>query len=147
MKKSKNVQKPQHDDDHHHRVQDRLNASCHGNVGVHQPQEDAHHDQGDYNLHERHGLFLFRSCRETSRRLTHAKILNVSSGDGLAGKQSLYYLLRTDLRPYKGVSLFTSIQLPSFGVAPNARKSANHPITIANCLPSHLESGAANIKI
>jgi hypothetical protein len=37
MKESKHIQQPQHHDNHHHGVQDGLNAACHGDEAVHQP--------------------------------------------------------------------------------------------------------------
>jgi hypothetical protein len=46
MKGSKNVQQPQHNTNDHDCVQDRLDAACHGDETIHQPQEDANDDQG-----------------------------------------------------------------------------------------------------
>jgi hypothetical protein len=46
MKQSKYIQEPQHHADDHNRVQDRLDAACHGDETIHQPQEDAHYDKG-----------------------------------------------------------------------------------------------------
>jgi len=46
MKQSKYIQEPQHDDNDYDSVQDRLDTACHGDETIHQPQEDAHYDQG-----------------------------------------------------------------------------------------------------
>jgi hypothetical protein len=46
MEQSKNIEEPQHHANHHDSVQDRLNAACHGDKPIHQPQKDSHDDQG-----------------------------------------------------------------------------------------------------
>jgi hypothetical protein len=46
MKESKYIQEPQHYANDNDGVQDRLDASCHGNETIHQPQEDTNDDQG-----------------------------------------------------------------------------------------------------
>jgi hypothetical protein len=47
MKKSEYIQKPQNHANDDDGVQDRLDASCHGNETIHQPQKDAYDDQGE----------------------------------------------------------------------------------------------------
>jgi hypothetical protein len=47
MNHSKYIQEPEHNNYDHDGVQNGLDASCHGNEAIHQPQEDAYHDQ-DY---------------------------------------------------------------------------------------------------
>jgi len=46
VKQSKYIQEPQHHADDHDCVQDRLDAACHGDEPIHQPQEDSNYDQG-----------------------------------------------------------------------------------------------------
>ena len=50
MKKTEYIQKPQNNGYHHDGVQDGLDASCHGNKAIHQPQEDAYDDQDYYKV-------------------------------------------------------------------------------------------------
>jgi hypothetical protein len=50
MNHSKYIQEPEHNNDDHDGVQDGLDASCHGNEAIHQPQEDAYYDQDDYKV-------------------------------------------------------------------------------------------------
>jgi len=45
MKKSKYIQKPQHDSDDHDCVQYGLDCSLHGYEAVDQPKQEAHHDK------------------------------------------------------------------------------------------------------
>ena len=65
MKKSEHIQKPQNHANDHDCVQDRLDATCHGDESIHQPQEDADDDQGEQNLKERHAFLPFCLCCET----------------------------------------------------------------------------------
>ncbi len=65
MKKSEHIQKPQNHANDHDCVQDRLDATCHGDETIHQPQEDADDDQGEQNLKERHTFLPFCLCCET----------------------------------------------------------------------------------
>jgi hypothetical protein len=46
VEQSKYVKEPQHDANDDDGVQDRLDAACHGDETIHQPQEDSHDDQG-----------------------------------------------------------------------------------------------------
>jgi hypothetical protein len=46
VEQSKYVEEPQHHANDDDCVQDRLNASGHGDETIHQPQEDANDDQG-----------------------------------------------------------------------------------------------------
>jgi len=46
MKQAKDVEEPEYDGDDDDGVQDGLNAARHGDEAIHQPQEDAHDDQG-----------------------------------------------------------------------------------------------------
>jgi len=50
MKQSKYIQEPKHHNDDDDPVQDRLDASGHGNEAIHQPQQDTNHDQDFYQL-------------------------------------------------------------------------------------------------
>ena len=54
MEKSKNVQQPQHDADHHDRIQYGLDRSLHWHVAVDQPKQNAHDDQNQQYLKYRH---------------------------------------------------------------------------------------------
>jgi len=45
VEESEYIQKPQHDANDHDGVQDRLDAACHGDEAIHQPQEDPNDDQ------------------------------------------------------------------------------------------------------
>jgi len=45
MKKSKNIQKPQHHGNDHDSIQDRLDRSLHWYEAVDQPKQNTHHDQ------------------------------------------------------------------------------------------------------
>jgi hypothetical protein len=58
VEQSEYIEEPQHDANDHERVQDRLDATCHGYETIDKPQEDAHYDQGYENLHERHTFYL-----------------------------------------------------------------------------------------
>lgn len=58
MEQPEYIEQPQHDADDHDGVQNGLNASCHGDVSVHEPQENAHDNQGYQNLNERHTFYL-----------------------------------------------------------------------------------------
>jgi hypothetical protein len=46
VEQSKYIEEPQHNADDDDRVQDRLNAARHRDETIHQPQQDAHYDQG-----------------------------------------------------------------------------------------------------
>jgi hypothetical protein len=46
MKKAKNVEEPQDHSNNDDGVQDGFDTVCHGDETIHQPQEDAHYDQG-----------------------------------------------------------------------------------------------------
>jgi hypothetical protein len=74
MKKSEYIQKPQNQANDDDGVQDRLDASCHGNETIHQPQEDTNDDQGDQNLNERHTFHLsvFAARLYFYRKFVHA---------------------------------------------------------------------------
>ena len=50
MKKSEYIQKPQNQANDDDGVQDRLDASCHGDEAIHQPQQNANYDQDCYKL-------------------------------------------------------------------------------------------------
>jgi hypothetical protein len=50
MKKSKNVQKPQHHSDDHDRIQDRLDRSLHWYEAVDQPKQNTYHNQNQQYL-------------------------------------------------------------------------------------------------
>jgi hypothetical protein len=58
VEQAKYVEEPKHDTDDHDRVQDGLDTACHGDETIHQPQQDAHYDQGYENLNERHAFYL-----------------------------------------------------------------------------------------
>jgi hypothetical protein len=45
VEQSKYVEEPQHYDNDHDCVQDRLDAACHRDETIHQPQEDTNYDQ------------------------------------------------------------------------------------------------------
>jgi hypothetical protein len=45
MNQSKYIQEPEHHYDDDDGVQDRLDASCHGDEAIHQPQQNANYDQ------------------------------------------------------------------------------------------------------
>ncbi len=69
MEQSKYVEEPDNDANDHDGVQDRLDASCHGDETIHQPQEDAHDDQCYENLNERHSFLPFcLRCETLPRR-------------------------------------------------------------------------------
>ena len=46
VEESKRVHEPQHDTDNDDRVQDGLDGSLHRNETIHEPQQNAHDDQG-----------------------------------------------------------------------------------------------------
>lgn len=50
MKKSKDVQKPQHHANDHDRIQNRLNGSLHWYIAVDQPEQDTYDNQHYYYL-------------------------------------------------------------------------------------------------
>jgi len=50
MNHSKYIQEPKHNNYDHDGVQNGLDACCHGNKAIHQPQEDAYHDQDYYKV-------------------------------------------------------------------------------------------------
>jgi hypothetical protein len=58
VEESKCVQKPKHHANDHDRVQNRLDAACHGNELVRQPQKDSDNYQHEYHLKKGHALFL-----------------------------------------------------------------------------------------
>jgi hypothetical protein len=69
MEQPKYIEEPEHDANDHDRVQDGLDTACHGNKAIHQPQEDAHDDQGYENLNERHSFLPFcLRCETLPRR-------------------------------------------------------------------------------
>jgi hypothetical protein len=49
-KKPKHIQEPHHHGDDDDRVHDRPDGGLHGDKTIHQPQENAHYDQGHYDL-------------------------------------------------------------------------------------------------
>ena len=50
MNQSKYIQEPKHDDDYDDGVQDRLDASRHGDEAIHQPQQNTDSDQDRYQV-------------------------------------------------------------------------------------------------
>jgi hypothetical protein len=50
MNKSKYIQQPEHHYDDYDGVQDRLDASRHGDEAIHQPQQNPNYDQDRYKL-------------------------------------------------------------------------------------------------
>jgi hypothetical protein len=50
MNQSKYIQEPKHDYDDDDGVQDRLDASRHGDEAIHQPQQNADYDQDRYQV-------------------------------------------------------------------------------------------------
>jgi hypothetical protein len=62
VEQTKYIKEPEHDADDHDSVQDRLDTPCHRDETIHQPEQDAHYDQGYENLHERHNVFTFLSA-------------------------------------------------------------------------------------
>jgi hypothetical protein len=51
---SKNVQQPQNHGNNYHDIQDLFDGTCHWNVVIHQPKENANHDQNQHYINYRH---------------------------------------------------------------------------------------------
>jgi hypothetical protein len=58
VEQSKCIQEPQHHAYDHDRIQDGLDAACHGDEAIHEPQEDTNYDQDLQNLKKGHQDFL-----------------------------------------------------------------------------------------
>ena len=50
MKESEYIQKPQDDPNDDDCVQDRLDAACHGDETIHEPQQNTNYDQNSQEL-------------------------------------------------------------------------------------------------
>jgi hypothetical protein len=58
MNQPKYIQEPEHHYDDDDGVQDRLDASRHGDETIHQPQQNANYDQDRYKVNQRHDRFV-----------------------------------------------------------------------------------------
>jgi hypothetical protein len=84
MEQSKYIEEPNHYANNHDGVQYRLDAACHGDETIDQPQEDAHYDQGYENLNERHSFLPFCPCCETLPRRSQGLLFALpSAGNAL----------------------------------------------------------------
>jgi hypothetical protein len=120
VEQSKYIEEPQHHADDDDCVQDRLNAARHGYETIHQPQQNAHYDQGYENLNERHTFFTFLSVLlDTSAGipgvanvlfdfLSYAGRGDLAEEEGLANTTIL--LPQSNLGPCRGGCLFPCIQ-------------------------------------
>jgi len=70
MNDSENIEEPQNDANDDDGVQNGLDASRHGDETIHQPQQNANHDQDDHELNERHdGFFSFFARRHPASQV------------------------------------------------------------------------------
>ena len=76
MEQSKNVQQPQHDADHYDRIQYGLDRSLHWHIAVDQPKQNAHNDQNQQYLKNRHLAISLSSQADTpaSREALHQSL-------------------------------------------------------------------------
>src|SRR5208283_1435491 len=82
VEKTKNVEEPKDHGDDDDGVQDGLDAAGHGDETIHQPQENAHNDQGEQNLNKRHGHCSF----PTVQRDTSSLASEIASSAGWSGE-------------------------------------------------------------
>jgi hypothetical protein len=57
MNQPEYVQEPKHDHNNHHRVQNGLDASGHGDKAIHEPEQNSNYDEYGYKVNQGHDRF------------------------------------------------------------------------------------------